>query len=59
MLGYHKSVITKIQDEIFKKMSVDKKVEVGVLLWKLAKSLAGEKINYGPKRSKKTPRRHC
>jgi len=40
-----------IQDAIFKKMSADKKVQLGSKLWHLAKSLAGDKINYGRNRS--------
>jgi len=43
------------QDEIFRKMSADKKVELGSALWKLAKDLVGNKISYGTNRSKKTP----
>lgn len=44
------------QDEIFKKMSADRKIEVASQLWKLAKELDGDKINYGTNRSK-TPSR--
>ena len=43
---------SSLQDAIFKKMSPDRKVEIGSLLWRLAKELVGTKINYGPKRSK-------
>ncbi len=39
------------QDEIFRKMSAERRVEIGAKLWLLAKSLAGDKINYGTKRS--------
>lgn len=35
-----------IQDEIFKKMSADRKVELGSQLWLLAKELDSDKINY-------------
>ena len=42
----------EIQDEIFRKMSAARRVEVGSQLWQLAKSLVGDKINYGRKRSK-------
>jgi len=35
-----------IQDAIFRKMSADQKVKLGAQLWQLAKSLAGDKINY-------------
>lgn len=41
-----------IQDEIFQKMSADRKIELGSQLWKLAKTLVGNKINYGRERSK-------
>lgn len=40
------------QDEIFQKMSADRKIEVGSQLWQLAKTLVGDKINYGAGRSK-------
>ena len=40
------------QDEIFQKMSADRKIELGSQLWKLAKTLAGDKINYERERSK-------
>jgi len=39
------------QDEIFRKMSTERKLEIGAQLWQLAKTLAGDKINYGTKRS--------
>lgn len=35
-----------IQDEIFKKMSADRRVELGAQFWKLAKELVEDKINY-------------
>lgn len=35
------------QDEIFRKMSADRKVEVGSQLWQLARDLVGNKIHYG------------
>jgi hypothetical protein len=38
-----------IQDAIFRKMSADKKIALGAQLWQLAKSLAGDKINYARK----------
>lgn len=41
-----------IQDKIFRKMSADKKVKLGAELWKLAKELVGDKINYARSRSK-------
>ena len=42
----------EIQDEIFKKMSADEKIKLGADLWKLAKELDRNKIDYGTKRSK-------
>jgi hypothetical protein len=42
----------EIQDEIFRKMSADRKLEIGSQLWKLAKKLAGDKIRYGGERPK-------
>jgi len=41
-----------IQDEIFRKMSADKKIEIASKLWLLAKELAGNKIIYGRNRPK-------
>lgn len=46
-----KKTAQEIQDSIFRKMSVDRKLEVSAQLWQLAKTLAGDKINYGAKRS--------
>jgi len=43
-----------IQDEIFRKMSADKKIELGSKLWQLAKDLVGNKINYASNRSQKS-----
>ncbi len=40
------------QDEIFQKMSAERKLEIGAQLWQLAKTLADDKINYGTRRSK-------
>jgi len=40
-----------IQDKIFRKMPADKKVELGSQLWRLAKDLVGDKINYASRRS--------
>lgn len=34
------------QDAIFRKMSADKRMETGSQLWRLAKDLVGDKINY-------------
>lgn len=41
-----------IQDNIFRKMSADKRVKLGSELWKMAKELVGNKINYARIRSK-------
>lgn len=40
-----------IQDDIFRRMSADKKIALGTQLWKLARDLAGNKINYAKNRS--------
>ena len=37
------------QDEIFRGMSADKKIEIGSVLWKMAKNIVGDKINYAKK----------
>tara|TARA_Y100000310_G_scaffold293859_1_gene323813 strand:+ start:85 stop:279 length:195 start_codon:yes stop_codon:yes gene_type:complete len=34
------------QDNIFRNMSADRKVEIGSQLWRLAKDLVGDKISY-------------
>ncbi len=39
------------QDEIFRNMSADEKIQLGSELWQLAKELVGDKINYASKRS--------
>ncbi len=46
MLKKNKKSGQEIQDEIFRKMTPDKKVELGSGLWLLAKELAKEKICY-------------
>ena len=43
MLGYHKSVITKTQDEIFKKMSADKKIRLAFNLSRLVTKITTKK----------------
>jgi hypothetical protein len=40
-----------IQDDIFRNMSADKKIEIGSQLWLLAKDIVGDKIKYGANRS--------
>jgi hypothetical protein len=50
-----KSFIRQVQDrqdDIFRKMSADRKIEVGSQLWRLAKDLVGDKMHYGRNRSK-------
>ncbi|QQG42702.1 MAG: hypothetical protein HYW15_00545 [Candidatus Giovannonibacteria bacterium] len=42
------------QDDIFRKMSADKKVELGSAFWRLAKDLVGNKISHGTNRSETT-----
>lgn len=42
----------EIQDEIFRKMSADKKIQLASQLWSLAKELSKDKINYGINRPK-------
>ena len=37
----------EVQDDIFRRMSADKKIELGSQLWQLGKDLVGDKINYG------------
>ena len=41
----------EIQDDIFRKMSADRKLELGSQLWQMAKDLVGDKISYGTSRS--------
>ena len=51
-----KKTAQEIQDEIFRKMSADRKLEVSSQLWQLANELSklvGNKIRYGTNRPKK------
>lgn len=48
----NKKSAQEIQDEIFRRMSADRKVELGSQLWRLAKDLVGDKIHYGANRPK-------
>ena len=41
-----KKTAQSIQDEIFKKMSADQKIKLGSDLWRLAKSLDSDKIDF-------------
>ena len=48
-----------IQDDIFRKMSAEKKVLLGFQLWELAKTIVGDKIDYAKSgRSKTSSRKH-
>ena len=49
-----KKTAQEIQDRIFKKMSADRKIEIGSQLWRLGKDIVGNKINYASRRSKKS-----
>ncbi|MBU1137035.1 hypothetical protein KKD72_01560 [Patescibacteria group bacterium] len=49
-----KKTAQEIQDRIFKNMSAGRKIEIGSQLWKLGKDIAGDKINYVSRRSKKS-----
>ena len=40
----------EIQDKIFKKMSANRKIEIGSMLWQLAKDIIGNKIKYWNKK---------
>lgn len=44
------------QDEIFRRMSAEKKIEIGSLLWKMARSIVGDKINYAKPRPSSSSR---
>lgn len=41
-----------VQDDVFRKMSPDKRLEVWAMLWQMAKDIAGNKMVYGTDRSK-------
>ena len=47
-----KKLAQDIQDEIFRKMTPDKKIELGSRLWRLGKELSKEKVYYGVNRPK-------
>lgn len=57
-MGKNRKTVKKsaqdVQDEFFKNMSADKKINVGSKLWELARSIAGDKIYHGTNRSKTT-----
>lgn len=41
-----KKTAQQIQDEIFRKMSANKKIKLGSSMWRLAKSLDSKKIDF-------------
>lgn len=41
-----KKTAQQIQDDIFKKMSADRKIKLGSDMWRLAKSLDSKKIDF-------------
>lgn len=45
-----------IQDEIFRSMSADKKLELGSQLWMLARVVAGSKLDHGTNRPETSSR---
>ena len=47
----NKKTAQEMQDEIFRKMTPDKKLELGSGLWLLAKELTKDKLNHGINRS--------
>ena len=46
------------QDEIFRNMSTDRKLEVAAGLWRLAKELDSRKIDYGANRPPEASRKN-
>lgn len=49
-----KKTAQDIQDEIFSRMSADRKLELGAQLWHLAMLLSDKKMKYENKRSSST-----
>lgn len=49
-----KKTAQDIQDEIFRNMPAEKKLELGAQLWRMAMLLSGNKIKYENKRSAST-----
>lgn len=41
-----KKTAQQIQDDIFRKMSADRKIKLGSEMWRLAKSLDSDKIDF-------------
>ncbi|KKP37341.1 MAG: hypothetical protein UR27_C0007G0090 [Candidatus Peregrinibacteria bacterium GW2011_GWA2_33_10] len=50
MRKVHKKSAQEIQDDIFRKMTTEQKILTGSVLWKMAKNIASDKINYASKR---------
>ncbi|MFW6130432.1 MAG: hypothetical protein ACOC56_04535 [Atribacterota bacterium] len=48
-----------IQDGIFKKMSADRKIELGSQFWQLARDLTGGRNYHGKNRSKVSFSKNC
>ena len=49
MLRTKKKSAQDLQDDIFRKMSADRKLEVAAGLWRLAKDLDSDKIDFRPR----------
>ena len=41
-----KKTAQQIQDDIFRRMSVNRRIKFGSSMWKFAKELAGDKIDF-------------
>lgn len=41
-----KKTAQQVQDSIFRKMSVNRKIKLGSNMWRLAKALNGDKIDF-------------
>jgi hypothetical protein len=54
-----KKTAQEIQDDIFRKMSADRKLELSSQLWQLAKELAGDKIRYETNRPQTFIGKNC
>ena len=52
----HQRLVQDKQDDIFRNMSADRKIQIGSLLWKMAKSIVGDKINYAKSGSPESTR---
>lgn len=48
----NKKSAQEIQDEIFRNMTADKKIQLASQLWSLAKELSKDKVYYGINRPK-------